>query len=112
MTERRSAKRYKLALSLTVDLLAPLRTEWQKGTTQDISVRGIYFLVDREPAVDTPLELKIAVPSKATADAEVFIQARGKVVRVERFEERPMRRVGVAAALEACDIVSTRLPSA
>lgn len=108
MRERRSAQRYRLSLPIVVDLLTPLRIEWQKGMTKDISVQGVYFLTDQEPAPDSVIELKISVPSKSAA-VETVLQARGKVVRVERVQEQGVGGVGVAAALERCDIVRNKL---
>ncbi len=112
MRERRISQRYRLALPIVVDLLTPLRIECQKGMTKDISAQGVYFLTDQEPAPDSAIQLKISVPSKSAANVETFLQARGKVVRVERVQEQGVGRVGVAAALESCDIVRTKLARA
>lgn len=105
MSERRSARRYDLSLPIMIRSAALGGAETQKGTTRDISTRGLYFVVDQELRGGTDLDIMLTLPSEMTHGDDVMVKAAGKIVRIEdRVEDGTLRR-GVAAIIERYDIM-------
>ena len=105
MTERRTNRRYELSLPLVIRSPLVKQAEPRKGETRDISTRGVYFIIDQEMAPGSELDFTLTLPAEITRGTEVFIQAHGKVVRVEKKQEEGKERLGVAALIEKYDIV-------
>ena len=103
--DRRSTRRYDLALPITAHMLLPRQLEAVPGTTRDISTRGVYFTTDHELLPGCEVDITYRLPSDVTQSVEVLIRARGKVVRTERKEEDPHKGIGVAAAIEKYQFV-------
>jgi hypothetical protein len=103
MTDRRTARRYEL--SLPVLLRIPVGKDACNGQTRDISTRGVYFVVPNNLDAGAELDLIMTLCAEVTGGTEVFIRARGKVVRVEKHPEDDDRHVGVAALIQWCEIV-------
>jgi hypothetical protein len=104
MTERRSARRYDLCLPVSVRLPS-LGQEAKNGTTRDISTRGVYFVLDQEISTGSQFDFTLTLPSELTGDAEVFVCAHAKVIRVESRTEGGRQGVGIAAVIEKYDII-------
>jgi len=111
MVERRVARRYELSLPVVVRAALHDKVEPRNGQTQDISTRGVYFILDQELAAGTELDFMLALPAEITRGTEVFIHAQGKVVRVDRKEEEGRPRIGVAAVIQKYDIVRAEASS-
>ncbi len=103
MAERRLARRYDLSLPVAVHV--PTLAEPRAGKTRNISTRGVYFTIDETLATGSELDFTLTLPSQITHDTDVFIQARGRVVRVEPNPEGAAYGVGVAAIIEKYDII-------
>jgi len=101
MTERRTARRYELSLPVIVRTPIQAIPEPRNGQTRDISTRGVYFTIDESMAPGTELDFMLTLPAEITRGTEVFIRAHGKIVRVDKHNER----VGVAAVIEKYDII-------
>ena len=105
MTERRTARRYDLTLPISVRFAAEKLITRQDGRTRDISTRGLYFVVMRDPEAGSELDITLTLPAEITRGGDVLVRAQGKVVRVERRLEDGEERMGVAAVIERYDIV-------
>jgi PilZ domain-containing protein len=102
--ERRAARRYDLALPVLVRL--PVKdAQSHSGQTRDISTRGVYFVLDREIAPGTELDFTLTLPAEITRGTEVFVCARGKVVRIDKHEDEIHPSIGVVAVMERYEIV-------
>jgi len=79
--ERRSAERFTLSL--------PVETDRGPATTRDVSVSGLYLLTQAGLAVGDPLELVLSLPDPDQPESPLMLQfvLRGRVVRVEEFEQ-------------------------
>ncbi|HEX8765131.1 MAG TPA: PilZ domain-containing protein [Candidatus Acidoferrum sp.] len=105
MTERRTSRRYDLSLPILVRVPAEKTVDSQKGRTRDISPRGLYFVMDRDPQTGSRIDLVLTLPTEVTSGTEVLVHALGKVLRVEPRIEDGNTRMGVAAIIERYDIV-------
>ena len=104
MKDRRTARRYDL--SLPVIIRAPIdKVEVSRsGQTRDISNRGVYFTIDNNLTAGAELDITMILPPEVTGDAEVFIKATGKIIRVDQRSEN-VGQIDVAAAFEIYEIV-------
>ena len=105
ITERRTSRRYDLSLPVLVRVPTEKLVDSQKAKTRDISPRGLYFVMDREPQTGSRLDLVLTLPTEVTSGTEVLVHAWGKVLRVEPRIEDGNTRMGVAAIIERYDIV-------
>lgn len=97
LEERRTARRYKLALQVEIRLESNLK-EFQPilGRTRDISTHGFYFRISRWLSVGKEIGFSIMPPWEAT---HAFISGRARVMRVEEALENDAGRVGVAVMI-------------
>lgn len=105
MSERRTARRYDLALPVIIRMPVDKATTSRNGKTRDISTRGLYFTIDQELGAGAELDITLTLPSEVTRGSEVFIRAMGKVVRVDKAAENSSSRVGIAAVIERYEII-------
>ncbi len=105
MTERRTARRYDLTLPVMIRFAAERIVGRQEGKTRDISTRGLFFVIDRDMAEGSELDITLTLPAEITNGTDVFVRAQGKVVRVERRVEEGEPKMGVAAVIERYDII-------
>lgn len=106
--DRRSTRRYDLSVPITIHSLLPQPAEEVAGITRNISVRGVYFNTDHEFLTGSEINFTVRLPFEVTEVAEVFIRARGKVVRVEKEREDTGKRVGIAAVIAKYEFVNCR----
>ena len=104
MTERRAARRYDLSLPVAVRAPTGAKGTQRKGTTRDVSTRGVYLLLDRAVSRDNDFDLTMVLPTEVGGSG-VFVRAVGKVVRLEEWTEDGSLRVGVAAMIRRYEIV-------
>ncbi len=102
--ERRAARRFDLSLAIEIHT-AIEQARVLRGTTRDLSSRGVYFVIDQGLAPGSELDLTLTLPAAMTAGTDVFVQARGRVVRTEPRTEEGTERVGIGAIIEAYDFV-------
>ena len=96
VTERRSSRRFTMALPLTVRSNGPAGLIERQGQTRDVSFRGLYFLADAEFQTGTEIEFVLTLPREITMAGDVNIRCYGQVVRVEHHDNRR----GIAARIE------------
>ncbi len=105
MSERRTARRYDLALPVIIRVPVKETTEKKSGKTRDISTRGVYFTVDERVETGSELDITLTLPPEITHGTEVFVRAQGRVIRVEQRRDDDDTRLGVAAVIERYDII-------
>jgi len=71
--------------------------------SEDISARGIFFYIDRWMKEGSLVEVTMDFPSQVTLAEPVRVRLNARVVRV--IESQNPMRVGVAAAIDACEFV-------
>lgn len=111
MSERRTARRYDLALPVIIRMPVDKEATSRNGKTRDISTRGLYFTIDQDLGAGAELDITLTLPSEVTRGSEVFIRAIGKVVRVDKAVENSSPRVGVAAVIERYEIIRSDPPA-
>lgn len=112
MTERRTARRYDLSLPISIRFAVERLIDRRDGKTRDISTRGLYFVVSQELATGSEVDITLTLPAEITHASDVFVRARGKVLRVEPRLEDGEPRLGVAAVIERYDIIRGEKPRA
>ena len=108
MEERRTARRYDLTLPISIRFAAEKILARQEGRTRDISIRGLYFVIDRDLDAGSELDITLTLPAEITHGADVYVRAQGKVVRVERRLEDGEPRMGVAAVIDRYEIIRSQ----
>lgn len=112
MDDRRNARRF--AMNLPVQVGGPEAREGAAAAaqTRDVSYRGLYFIVDRDLPVGSPIEFVLTLPKEITLSSDVRVQCAGRVVRVEKITSGEAERggagsprVGVAAVIEQYDFL-------
>jgi hypothetical protein len=95
-TERRSSRRFTMALPLTIRLHHSSGALEKHGKTRDVSFRGLYFWTDEEFEADIPIEFVLTLPKEITRASDVKIRCFGRVIRVEPQQKSS----GVAACID------------
>jgi PilZ domain-containing protein len=95
-TERRTSRRFNMALPLTLRLYNSSGTVEKRGETRDVSFRGLYFWTEEAFEIGNPIEFVLTLPKEITMTRDVNIHCFGRVTRVE--SQQPSR--GVAARIE------------
>jgi hypothetical protein len=103
--ERRTSRRYNLSLPVIIRMSTDRAADTQNGNTRNISPRGLYFIIPKDLEAGSKIEITLTLPTEITRGTEVFVRARGKVIRVEQRMEDDSTRMGVAAVIERYDIV-------
>ena len=96
----RKARRYGLALPVTIHSTLENLTSSQIGRITDISIHGIYLVAEEDPGLGTRLMLTLTIPGEITGASDVVIHFTGKVLRVEPRTESPAGKFGVAVSIE------------
>lgn len=112
--ERRIARRYDVAVPISVGLPGLRQRQPPRGLTRDISTSGLYFTMDHPPRAGSRLELTLTIPGSLTGSSDVLVEVVGRVVRVDpRVDARvaAASTAGVAAHIERYDIVKSQLDS-
>jgi PilZ domain len=94
--ERRSSRRYTMALPVTIRANGRSESSEQRGKTRDVSFRGLYFMTDADCDPGSEIEFILTLPKEITLATDVNIHCYGHVVRVEPQEAGR----GVAARIE------------
>ncbi|HEV2298486.1 MAG TPA: PilZ domain-containing protein [Candidatus Acidoferrales bacterium] len=96
MNDRRTARRFHMALPLQVRFMNNGTNREQSAQTRDVSFRGVYFLTDTPVETGIPLELVLTLPQQITLAGDVRIRCFGSVIRVEERDDS----LGVAARID------------
>ena len=102
-TERRTSRRFTMALPLTLRLGKPSGPGETRGETRDVSFRGLYFWTQEELQAGARIEFVLTLPKEITMTRDVKIHCIGQVIRVEGQEETR----GVAARIERYEFLPT-----
>jgi len=101
-TERRTSRRFTMALPLTVRSAGPSGNEW-RGQTRDVSFRGLYFLIEADFTPGSPIEFILTLPREITMAGDVNIRCFAQIVRVEPHNGKR----GVAARIDRYEFLPT-----
>lgn len=94
--ERRLSRRFHLTLPLIVKY--PQAEVEALAQTRDVSFRGLYFSVDREFPIGSPVEFELTLPKEITLADDVRIRCSGRIIRIETPNSQ--NRWGVAAQID------------
>lgn len=95
-SERREARRFNMNLPMRV-LPREASAPELRAQTRDVSYRGLYFLVEAQFEVGSPIEFVITLPQQAAESGDVNIRCQGQIVRVEPTSNG---RTGIAAKID------------
>jgi hypothetical protein len=95
--ERRSAERFAVSVPLAVRSTDG-SFEPETALTQDLSAKGVFFLMSASPKQGARIEFTVTLPTEVTLTDPMRVNARGRVVRV--IADPPGRQVGVAATID------------
>lgn len=99
--ERRTSRRFVMALPLAVRSAANPDPQQLRVQTRDVSFRGIYFLTEKGFEVGARIEFVLTLPKEITLATDVHIRCNGLVVRAENHGVR----TGIAASIERYEFV-------
>jgi len=94
--ERRTSRRYTMALPITIRTNGRDNASELRGKTRDVSFRGLYFTTDANCDPGSEIEFILTLPKEITLATDVNIHCFGQVVRVEN--QQAVR--GVAARID------------
>jgi hypothetical protein len=94
--ERRTSRRYTMALPVTIRANSSDNAAELRGKTRDVSFRGLYFTTDANCDPGSEIEFILTLPKEITLATDVNIHCFGHVVRVETQEAGR----GVAARID------------
>ncbi len=106
--DRRTAQRFDMELPVELREPGPSGPVATATRTKDISYRGLYFELDREFDINSPIDVILTLPKEMTTTNEVRIHCVGRVVRVDHRTTgglADMGRVGVAAVIDRWDFL-------
>ncbi|HYY70371.1 MAG TPA: PilZ domain-containing protein [Terriglobales bacterium] len=96
-SERRGAQRF--AISVPVAVQCPGGSFPQEAAlSQDVSAKGIFFLISSRPREGSNIEFTVTLPSEVTLTDPMRVNCRGRVIRV--VNQGNAHRFGVGATIE------------
>jgi hypothetical protein len=99
----------RFALELPVRYRPVGEAQWLDGKTENISHSGVLFHAEKSLGIDTPVEIKIALPVVTPAGTGSEVICRARIVRTEtRFEESA---AALAAAFSEYQLVRGPVPN-
>ena len=100
--EQRRHRRYRL--SIPVEVRSPGKEASAVLTSsEDISAKGIYFVLSPGAELGSELELDLALPPQLCQGKNVRVHCHGHIVRREPPDKQG--RIGVAAAIEEYEFI-------
>lgn len=102
--ERRTARRFEMRLPVVVRAEAAETGVEVVSETRDVSSRGLYFTVDRDLPIGSPVEVVLTLPGEITMMGSVQIRCQDRIVRTDE-KEMPQRKLGVAAVIDRYEFV-------
>lgn len=95
-TERRSSRRFTMALPLILRSQKLSGPPEIAGETRDVSFRGLYFWTKEDLETGAAIEFVLTLPKEITMTRDVNIHCFGRVMRVDTQSQTR----GVAARIE------------
>jgi PilZ domain len=112
--ERRVGQRFPYLLPVTIH--EPSGEIQTVGITQDLSARGVFFLIDTPLKEGSEIELTLRMPSEITLGAGMPVRCKGRVLRVVRTGATSATgtssKIGVAVRFECYEYLPERPDSA
>jgi len=105
MNDRRTARRYGLAVPVKFETPKAAATDESAALTREISRSGLYFTTEAAPEPGSMVTLTLTLPPTLTGGEGVLLEVVAKIVRVEPAETTADGRVGVAARIERYELV-------
>ena len=105
MNDRRTARRFELAIPVKYEAPESTAIEEPRGRTREISRSGLYFNADAAPEPGSMVTLTLTLPPALTGGEGVLVEVQARILRVEPAEATAERRMGVAASIESYEIV-------
>jgi len=105
MSDRRTARRYGLAIPVKYEVAENPAIEEPLGRTREISRSGLYFTAAAAPDPGSIVTLTLTLPSELTGGEGVLVEIQARILRVEPPEATADGRIGVAASIESYEIV-------
>ena len=93
--KRRAAERFPLKLQMRVRWTTRSGIAEAQTESQDVSSRGIYFLLPKQIEDGSPVEIIMTLPREGALAARVLCQG-----RVQRTEVIDLNHIGAAAQIE------------
>jgi PilZ domain-containing protein len=86
--DRRTARRFKMRLPLTLTWLGPMGRGELTGETTEVSSKGIHFHTSKNVKPGTSVEFHMTLPHEITMAGPVRVRCMGRVIRAEAHEEK------------------------
>jgi len=108
MEERRTARRYRLALPVSIKLKSGFHQVEESLAQRSIfRLIGFYLRTGRTLDVGAKFRFSITLPRQGEETVQGFVSGQAAVVRVERRMENTARPAGIAAVIETYKIVQS-----
>lgn len=98
--EKRNIKRFSLSLPIVVRKLGEGSGEF-RGVTRDVSARGVFVYMESNAEEGSGIEFLMTLPTEVTLAEPIHVLCSGRIVRVERSEEKH----GIAVAIEKYNFI-------
>jgi PilZ domain len=95
--ERRATKRFQMKLPMTVRWTSGSAIGEAHTESEDISSRGVYFFLPKEPKSGSAVEIVLTLLHETTFAGPLRVRCLG---HVRRTEVKKLDRVGVVAKIE------------
>jgi hypothetical protein len=105
MNDRRTARRYGLAIPVKFEAREAAAIEEPHGRTREISSSGLYFTAAAAPEPGSMVTLTLTLPPALTGGEGVLVEVQARILRVEPPAATADGRTGVAARIESYEIV-------
>ena len=96
-TERRLTQRFRIKLPLVVRWTTGSAVGEAATESQDVSSRGVHFMLPKEVKQGSPVEILLTLPHEITLAGPVRVRCLG---RVQRSQIDDTGKVGIVAAIE------------
>ncbi len=96
-TERRSAQRFEMKVSLVVRWMNGAAAGEAITESKNVSSRGIYFFLPKDVKKGSPMEILMTLPHEITQVGPVKVRCLG---RVQRIEPQEKQKIGIVVAIE------------
>ncbi|HKZ53773.1 MAG TPA: PilZ domain-containing protein [Candidatus Acidoferrales bacterium] len=104
-SDRRGARRFFMELPVKVKLPSAGGPSTAATRTRDVSSRGLYFNVDWEVEVGSPIDFVLTLPQTITLSTDVRIHCVGRVVRVDDVPAGQANEKGAGGGIGVATII-------
>jgi hypothetical protein len=104
-SDRRGARRFFLELPVKVKLPSAGAPSSTATRTRDVSSRGLYFNVDWEVQVGSPIDFVLTLPRAITLSTDVRVHCVGRVVRVDDVPADRAQSKGAGSGIGVATVI-------